>query len=58
MPVTSSVCIKRHFGANGEPIEVGTIVKREADGVFFEAVKAEPEKKLEVATPAKAKAAK
>ena len=46
-------CKKRHFGAGGEPIEIGTIHLREPDGVFFEAVEVEakPEKELKVATP-------
>ena len=49
----SSKCIKRHFGAGGEPVEIGSIHEREPDGVFFEAVEveAEPEKVLKVATP-------
>lgn len=50
------VCAKPHFGAGGVKIPVGTEIETDAkaDGVFW--VEAEGGKKLEVATPSKAKA--
>ena len=52
------ICNKKHFGAGGELIPVGTEADGKADGVFWVAASAESgDKKLEVATPkAKAKA--
>jgi len=50
------VCATPHFGAGGDLIPVGTEIetKAEADGVYW--VEADGDKKLEVATPSKAKA--
>lgn len=50
------VCAKPHFGAGGAKIPAGTEIesKAKADGVYW--VEADGDKKLEVATPAKAKA--
>ena len=45
-------CIKRHFGAGGALIPVGTISDGHADGVFWQAADG---KQLEVATPSKDK---
>jgi len=54
--MTKLVCATPHFGANGDLIPAGTEIetKAEADGVYW--VAADGDKKLEVATPAKAKA--
>lgn len=56
------ICAKRHFGAGGELIPVGSERDGKADGVFWVSAQAETKeesKTLEVATPktkAKAKA--
>lgn len=44
-------CVKRHFGAGGKLVPVGTIAEGKADGVYW----VETEKTLVVATPSKDK---